>query len=110
MTAASFKTGMTSATSSSRSLSLNIGRRSTPPLVRRLGSWEAESISAFYRQQPRDPTAVEIRTHGRTLREPRGPGLALSGHRTHADECPLLGVKRTSGEGASMSAFDPKRT
>jgi hypothetical protein len=24
--------------------------------------------------------------------------------------CPLLGVKRTSGGSASMSAFDPKRT
>jgi hypothetical protein len=24
------------------------------------------------------------------------------------NQCPLLGVKRTSSEGASMSAFDPK--
>jgi hypothetical protein len=33
---------------------------------------------------------------------------AQSGHRTHVNECLLLGVKRTSGEGASMSANDPK--
>ena len=45
--------------------------------------------------------------------------LAQSGHRTHADECPLLGVKRTflhsvdrlAGGGAVvMSAFVAKRT
>src|SRR5262249_54228475 len=30
--------------------------------------------------------------------------------RTHADECPLLGVNRTSLQVTSMSAFDPKRT
>jgi len=29
--------------------------------------------------------------------------------RDHQFQCPLLGVKRTSGGGASMSAFDPKR-
>src|SRR5262249_46498295 len=36
--------------------------------------------------------------------------LALSGHSTTEFRCPLLGVKRASGGGASMSAFDPKRT
>jgi hypothetical protein len=36
--------------------------------------------------------------------------LAQSGHCHRAERCPLLGVKRTSVEGASMSAFDPKRT
>jgi hypothetical protein len=36
--------------------------------------------------------------------------MALSGHPSGADECPLLGVKRTSGRRVSMSAFDPKRT
>jgi hypothetical protein len=36
--------------------------------------------------------------------------MAQSGHHDRAAECPLLGVKRTSGRGASMSAFDPKRT
>src|SRR5215472_2599244 len=40
----------------------------------------------------------------------RCPLLAQSGHHSRADPCPLLGVKRTSGEGASMSAFDPKST
>jgi hypothetical protein len=40
----------------------------------------------------------------------RCPLLALSGHRTHVEEFPLLGVKQTLGEGAAMSAFDPKRT
>ena len=37
---------------------------------------------------------------------------AFGTKRHHATEfqCPLLGVKRTSGGGASMSAFDPKRT
>jgi uncharacterized protein (DUF2236 family) len=41
------------------------------------------------------------------------PRLRLSahcGHRTHADECPLSGVKRTSAAANPMSAFDPKRT
>src|SRR5262249_41027342 len=36
--------------------------------------------------------------------------LAQSGHHNRAEPCPLLGVKRTSGEHASMSAIDPKRT
>jgi hypothetical protein len=36
--------------------------------------------------------------------------LAQSGHRTHADECPLLGVKQTSTGGDPMPAFDPTRT
>src|SRR6516165_1313342 len=38
------------------------------------------------------------------------PLMAQSGHRCGALECPLSGVKRTSGGRASMSAFDPKRT
>src|SRR6516165_4724458 len=33
-----------------------------------------------------------------------------SRHPGALNQCPLLGVKRTSGGGASMSAFDPKRT
>jgi len=36
--------------------------------------------------------------------------LAQSGHHDDAQQCPLLGVKRTSCEDAPMSAFDPKRT
>ena len=36
--------------------------------------------------------------------------MALSGHRLAHRTCPLLGVKRTSGGHAVMSAFDPKRT
>jgi tRNA A37 threonylcarbamoyltransferase TsaD len=38
------------------------------------------------------------------------PLLAQSGHHDAISQCPLLGVKRTSAETASMSAFDPKRT
>ena len=36
--------------------------------------------------------------------------MAESGHFKRSRECPLLGVKRTSGGHAVMSAFDPKRT
>jgi len=36
--------------------------------------------------------------------------LALSGHPSRAQQCPLLGVKRTSTSANPMSAFDPKRT
>jgi hypothetical protein len=36
--------------------------------------------------------------------------VAQSGHRTHADECPLLGVKRTLRFQGAMSAFDAKWT
>ena len=36
--------------------------------------------------------------------------LALFGHPTRTDECPLLGVKRTWRGLISMSAYDPKRT
>ena len=35
---------------------------------------------------------------------------AQSGHHDRAERCPLLGVKRTSGKLAAMSANDPKRT
>jgi hypothetical protein len=38
------------------------------------------------------------------------PLMAQSGHRDHAEPCPLLGVKRTSTDDNPMSAFDPKRT
>ena len=38
------------------------------------------------------------------------PLVALFGHPTCTDECPLSGVKRTSLMQALMSAFDPKRT
>jgi hypothetical protein len=38
------------------------------------------------------------------------PHLALFGHRTCTDECPLSGVKRTWCGLVSMSANDPKRT
>ena len=38
------------------------------------------------------------------------PLLALSGHTDCAQQCPLLGVKRTSRFQSLMSAFDPKRT
>jgi hypothetical protein len=37
-------------------------------------------------------------------------GLAQSGHRNGAAECPLSGVKRTSSRLLAMSAFDPKQT
>ena len=40
----------------------------------------------------------------------RCPLLAHSGHPDALNQCPLLGVKRTSLGHASMSAFDPKRT
>ena len=36
--------------------------------------------------------------------------LAQSGHFATEFQCLLLGVKQTSGEAASMSAFDPNRT
>ena len=36
--------------------------------------------------------------------------LAQSGYFTTEFQCPLLGVKRTFLQAASMSAFDPKRT
>jgi hypothetical protein len=36
--------------------------------------------------------------------------MAQSGHWYGVAECPLLGVKRTSGTGTSMSAFDPYAT
>jgi hypothetical protein len=38
------------------------------------------------------------------------PLLALSGHPSSADQCPLSGVKRTWRIAVQMSAFDPKRT
>src|SRR5215472_6191523 len=38
------------------------------------------------------------------------PQLAQGGHCTVEFRCPLLGVKRTLVGGATMSAFDPKRT
>jgi len=38
------------------------------------------------------------------------PLLAQSRHPDTLNECPLLGVKRTSRGQALMSAFDPKRT
>jgi putative ABC transport system substrate-binding protein len=38
------------------------------------------------------------------------PLLAQSGHRGALNQCPLLGVKRTSRGRTPMSAFDPKRT
>ena len=40
----------------------------------------------------------------------RCPLMALFGHQTCTDECPLLEVKRTWREQAVMSANDPKRT
>jgi hypothetical protein len=39
-----------------------------------------------------------------------GGSLAQSGHRTVAQQCPLLGVKRTSRIQSVMSAFDPYQT
>jgi hypothetical protein len=36
--------------------------------------------------------------------------LAQSGHPDTWNQCPLLGVKRTSTGANPMSAFDPKRT
>jgi hypothetical protein len=36
--------------------------------------------------------------------------LAQSGHPNRLNQCPLLGVKRTSVVPSPMSAFDPKRT
>jgi len=36
--------------------------------------------------------------------------MARRGRAKRVEGCPLLGVKRTSDGGASMSAFDPKRT
>jgi hypothetical protein len=38
------------------------------------------------------------------------PELAQSGHSIRAEQCPLLGVKRTSEIEAAMSAYDPKQT
>ena len=38
------------------------------------------------------------------------PLLAQSGYRDTWNQCPLLGVKRTSIRESLMSAFDPKRT
>ena len=37
------------------------------------------------------------------------PLLALSGHSGASDQCPLLGVKRTSQLDRVMSVFDPER-
>ena len=36
--------------------------------------------------------------------------MAQSGHPSRTQQCPLLGVKRTSRGMAPMSGFDPKRT
>ena len=36
--------------------------------------------------------------------------MALFGHPTCTDECPLSGVKRTSLIRSLMSAYDPKQT
>ena len=41
---------------------------------------------------------------------PQSPFMAQSRHAQCADECPLLGVKRTSLNPSPMSANDPKRT
>jgi hypothetical protein len=49
-------------------------------------------------------------TDPKRLQLPFATKSAQSGHPGRAQQCPLLGVKRTSGESASMSAFDPKRT
>jgi hypothetical protein len=38
------------------------------------------------------------------------PLLALIGHRDGVEECPLLGVERTSQFDRAMFAVDPKRT
>ncbi len=38
------------------------------------------------------------------------PLVALIGHRDGVEECPLLGVKRTSQFDRATSAFDPTRT
>src|SRR5262249_12862633 len=40
----------------------------------------------------------------------RLPLLAQSRHRSRANQCPLLGAKRTLSKSARMSANDPKRT
>jgi hypothetical protein len=49
--------------------------------------------------------------HGASLMQRcMSPVLALSGHRGRAQQCSLLGVKRTWWLTARMSAFDPKRT
>ena len=44
---------------------------------------------------------------GCSLLQCMSPLLAQSGHRNSTQECPLLGVKRTSGRSASMSAYEP---
>jgi len=44
------------------------------------------------------------------MTRPECPLLAQNEHPNTLDQCPLLGVKRTSHKPRTMSAFDPKRT
>jgi hypothetical protein len=46
----------------------------------------------------------------RSIHLPNVALLALIGHRDGVEQCPLLGVKRTSQSEGVTSAFDPKRT
>jgi hypothetical protein len=48
--------------------------------------------------------------NGHCSNNPKCTLLAQSGHPNRAQQCPLLGVKRTSAATNPMSAFDPKRT
>jgi hypothetical protein len=61
-------------------------------LFRVIGKWLAS------------PTFPMLRSIARCLL------LAQSGHPETLNQCPLLGVKRTSPKRPAMSAFDPKRT
>src|ERR1044071_1393892 len=63
-----------------------------------------EGLAASVRSVAGDARASANRTNA-SARE--CPLLAQSGHGLFAEACPLLGVKRTSIEGAPMCANDP---
>jgi hypothetical protein len=54
-------------------------------------------------------TCVSSTQSSRTIKDRVCPKVAQSGHVTPVQQCPLLGVKRTSIGLSEMSAYDPKR-
>src|SRR6516165_3638059 len=59
---------------------------------------------------PREVKRLPRHTINHIQRSSRCLLMAQSGHHATEFQCPLLGVKRTSGVGVSMSVIDPKRT
>jgi len=91
---------------------------------RRLTAIFAGDVAGYSRLMGADEegTLARLNAHRREFLEPKiadhrgrivkrtGALLAQSGHAGRDNECPLLGVKRTSVSHSAMSAFDPKRT